>query len=227
MLGDDVYLRLQSFVIRAEVFGGEGLVGETHVHYRGGMAFGGGEIDEAAFGLAAGQFFECGDIDLDVEVAGVADDSAALHVFEVFAANDALVAGHGDVNVALFNCFGHGHDAETVHGGFDALHRIDFGDDDIGAESFGAHGDAAAAPAVTSDDNFEAGEQNVGGANHAVNGGLAGAVAVVEEVLGHRIVDGDDWIFERAVLGHGAESDDASGGFFGSGDDVGDEIGAL
>jgi len=62
-----------------------------------------------------------------------------LHMFEVLAADDALIAGHGDVNVALFNCFGHGPSrGKTVHRSFNALHRIDFGDDDIGAEALGA-----------------------------------------------------------------------------------------
>jgi len=37
----------------------------------------------------------------------------------------------------------------------------------------------------------------------------AGAVAIVEEMLGERIVHGDDRILERAVLGHGAQANDA------------------
>src|SRR6266481_9660061 len=48
VLGDDVNLRLEVFVIGAQIFGRKRLVGEAHVHYGSGMAFGGGEIDEAA-----------------------------------------------------------------------------------------------------------------------------------------------------------------------------------
>ena len=33
-----------------EVFQSEGLVGEAHIHNRGGMAFGAGKIDETSFG---------------------------------------------------------------------------------------------------------------------------------------------------------------------------------
>ena len=62
-----------------------------------------------------------------------------------------------------------------------ALRGIDFGDDHVGAEALGAHGDAASAPAVARDDHFEAGEQQIGGADDAVERGLAGAVAIVEE----------------------------------------------
>ena len=142
-------------------------------------------------------------------------------------ANHALVAGHGDENVAFLHRFGHRHDAEAVHYCFNALHGIDFGDDDVRAQAFCTHGHAAAAPAVAGDDDFEAREQDVSGANHAVNRGLTGAITVVEEMLGHRIIHRDDRILQRAVLGHGAQTDHAGGGFFGSGNHIRNEIGAL
>src|SRR6201999_4275210 len=127
----------------------------------------------------------------------------------------------------LFHGLFHGHHAEAVHHGFDAFHRIDFGDDNVRAESLSAHCHAAPAPAVTGHDDFQSGDQHVGGANNAVNRGLARAVAIVEEMLGHRIVHGDDRIFQGAVLGHGAQTNHAGGGFFGAGDHVSDQIGAL
>jgi len=48
----------------------------------------------------------------------------------MFAADDALVA----VTVmytSLPSPFGHGHYPEAVHSRFDALHRVDFGDDHV------------------------------------------------------------------------------------------------
>src|SRR6266404_441187 len=212
------------------------------------MAFGGGEVHKAAFAqqvdfaailefvfihkgtnftLAAGELLEGGDVNLDIEVAGVAHNRPALHFFEMLGANHALVAGHGDENVAFLHRFGHRHDAEAVHYSLNALHRIDFGDDDVRSQSLCAHGHAPATPAVPGDHDFEAREQDVGGSNDAVNRGLAGAVTVVEEVLGHGIVHGDDRILQRAVLGHGAQTNHAGGGFFRSGDHIGNEIGAL
>ena len=38
---------------------------------------------------------------------------------------------------------------------------------------------------------------------------MPGAVPVVEQVLGIRVVDRDDWIPQHAFLGHGAQPDDA------------------
>ena len=85
------------------------------------MPFGGGKVDQAAFGqhvqpapvaerilfheLARlpvrradlGQRFQ---IDLHIEVPGVAEDRAVLHALEMIARDHVLVAGHGDENVA-------------------------------------------------------------------------------------------------------------------------------
>src|ERR1700686_5252826 len=49
MLWNDVDLRLHRFMVLHQVFGGKRLVGEAHVHHRGGMPFGGGKIYEPAF----------------------------------------------------------------------------------------------------------------------------------------------------------------------------------
>ncbi len=91
----------------------------------------------------------------------------------------------------------------------------------------GARGEAASAPAVAGDDELRSGQQEIGGADDAVDGGLSGAVAVVEQVLGVGVVDGDDGITQHALLGHGAQADDAGGGLFGAADDVRELGGAL
>ena len=156
----------------------------------------------------------------------------------MFAADDVLVASDCDEDVAFFSGVSHRKYAEAIHHGFDSLHRIDFGDDDVSAMALGAHCNATSAPAVAGDNDLESGEEKIGGANDAVERGLASAVAVVEEMLGLRVVDGDDRIFQCAVFRHGAKADDAGGGFFGAGDDVfylfgalseehGDEVGAV
>src|SRR5579863_4437486 len=94
----------------------------------------------------------------------------------------ALVAGDGAENVAELGGFGHAHHAEAVHHGFEGFGGIDFGDDNFGATAPGARGEAAAAPSVAGDDELRSGEQEVGGADDAVDGGLSGAVAIVEQV---------------------------------------------
>ena len=149
-----------------------------------------------------------------------------------------LVAGDGAEHVADLGGFGHRHHAEAVHHGFERLRRIDFGDDDFGASAARAARKPASAPAVSGDHELRSGEQEVGGANDAVDGGLSGAVAVVEQVLGVGIVDRDDGITQHAFLRHGAQADDAGGGLFGAADHAvqrvvalgvqdGDQVGAV
>ena len=258
--GDVVDLGLEGLLVLEGPFGGEGLDGEGHVHDGGGVAVGGGEVNEAAFaedhdGVAGGdgeavdEFAEAflsflghlgeGDeVEFDVEVAGVTDQGAVFHDFEVFAADDVDVAGDGDKDVAFGGGFFHRHDLETVHDGFDGFDGIDFGDDHVTAEAAGAGGDAFAAVAVAGDDDGLAGDEVVGGADDAVQSGLAGAVAVVEKVLTHGVVDGHGRELKGAISFHGLEADDAGGRFFHRGDDVlgevfaggveeGDEIAAV
>ena len=160
-------------------------------------------------------------------MAGVANDGAALHFFEVLSADHAFVSRHGDVDVAFFHCFGHRHHAEAVHRGFDALDRVDFRNDHVRTKTLGAHSHATAAPTVPGNNYLLACKQHVRGSDDTVNRGLPGAVAIVKEVFRHRIVDGDDWVLQCSVLGHGAQTDYAGSGFFGPSNHVGDEIRAL
>ena len=98
---------------------------------------------------------------------------------------------------------------------------------DVGAVALHAHGQAAAAPAVAGDAHGAAGDEDVGGADDAVERALAGAVAVVEHVLGVGLVDGDDGEHEPALGLERLEADDAGGGLLGAADDVGRHVGPL
>src|SRR6266576_4457673 len=212
------------------------------------MAFGGGQVDEAAFAqqvdlasvfervlvdeVARGAFrrrhtLERGDIDLDVEVARVRNNRAIFHQGEMFFRQHALVAGDGAEDVAELGGFGHRHDAETVHDGLERFRGINFGDDDFSSGATGARGEAAAAPSVAGYDELRSGEQEIRGADDAVDGRLSGAVTVVEQVLGIGVVDGDDGKLQHAFLSHGAQADDAGRGLFRAADHAFESVGAL
>src|SRR4029077_15792208 len=133
----------------------------------------------------------------------------------------------GDENVAHLRSFVHGHHAEAVHHGFDGLGGIDFGDDHVCAVALGAHGHAASAPAVAGDDDFESGDEKIRSTDHAVESGLTCAVAIIEKVLGERVVHGDHGEFQRAVFRHGAQANHAGGGRFRAADDTLQQIAAL
>src|SRR5690606_2083243 len=134
----------------------------------------------------------------------VGDDGAVLHGAVVLFANHMGVARQGDEQVTLPGRALHGQHAEAVHGGLEGTYGVDLGDDDVGACTPGAHGEAAAAPSVPRHDDDGSRDQHVGGAEDPVQGALAGPVPVVEEVLGVGVVDGDDRELQDAIPGHGA-----------------------
>ena len=115
------------------------------------------------------------------------------------AGDDVLVAGRGAEDVADLRGLAIGMHLEAVHHGLERPQRIDLGDDHVRAHAVGARGDAATDPAVAGDDEPLAGEQDVRRADDPVDRRLAGAVAVVEHVLRHRLVDGDDREAELAL----------------------------
>ena len=154
------------------VLGRERLVREAHVHDDRRMALGGGDVDEPALGeqedppavgelelldevarLArlGGERAQRRDVDLDVEVARVADDRAVLHHLEVLARDHVLVAGRRAEDVADLRGLAHRHHLEAVHQRLERAHRVDLGDDHVRAESLGPHRDAAPDPAVAGD----------------------------------------------------------------------------
>ena len=108
---------------RTSVLDAQRLQREGDVHHRGRMALGGGQVDDAAVGQQVeapavgeavlarpgdaprgrrrlGQLGQLGEVELDVEVAGVGQQRAVLHPLEVLAAQDPARAGDGDEQVA-------------------------------------------------------------------------------------------------------------------------------
>ena len=132
------------------------------------------------------------EVDLDVEVAGVGEHGAVLHALEVLAAQHVARAGDGDEDVAALRRLQRRHHLEALHPRLERAQRVDLADDDLGARAARALRHAAPGPAVAEHDERLAGEQQVRGAQDPVERRLAGAVAVVEDALGARLVDRDD-----------------------------------
>ena len=174
----------------------------------------------AGFKVADGQGFQFRFIDFYVEMTGIGQDDAVFHVLHVFAADDILVAGEGDEDIADLSRFGHGHDFKPVENGFDGFDRVDFGDDDMGTEAFGTHSAALAAPAIAGDDDFLADDGQVRRAHDAVPRGLACAITVIEEVFAVRIVGCDHGELQFAGFVETVETVDASRRFFRAAEEV-------
>ena len=147
-------------------------------------------------------------------MAAVGENCTVFHHLDVLASDGLDAAGERDEDVADFRGFVHAHDLMAVHSGFERADRVDLGYDCLRAHAASAEGDAASAPAVAGEDHRLARPEDVGGSGDSVEGALARAVAVVEEVLRVGVIDGDDRVLELARFGKTAKADDACCGLF-------------
>ena len=109
------------------------------------------------------------------------------------------VARDGDEDVAALGRDERRHHLEALHARLERAHRVDLADDHLGAGAAGAQRDALAGAAVAEHDDRLARQQQVRRAQDAVERRLAGAVVVVEEALGARLVDRDHRAGEPAL----------------------------
>ncbi len=111
-----------------------------------------------------------------------------------------LHAGRGHEDVADLGGLIHGHDAETLQPRLQGGGGPHLGDDHVRPHAARAHRAAPPAVAISGHDEVLAGDQHRGGAQDAVDGGLAGPVDVVEVPLRLGVVHGDHRVEELAVV---------------------------
>src|SRR5450759_939535 len=153
-------------------------------------------------------------VDFDIEVPSVAQDGTVLHDAEMLLGDDLYIARASSEDLADSGGLEHGHDLIAFHVGFDGLDRIDFRNDDLGAEASGTHGYTLADPSVPGDDHDLAGDVHVGRPKNAVPGGLSRAETVVEEVFAQALVDPDDGERQFARVGQRTVAGDSGRGLF-------------
>ena len=214
---------------------GKDLVGEGAGHDEGGVAGGAAQVDETALGEeddvvavwheeavdlwldrddALGVGLEPGNVDLDVEVADVADDGIVLHDGEVGTGDDVAAAGGGDEDLADWCSLLHGENLEARDCGLESVDRINLGDQDTSTHGVQCLGAALADITETSDNSDLASNHDVGSTLDAVDERFSAAIQVVELGLCDGVVDVDGWAKETVllVLQHAVEVVDTGGG---------------
>ncbi len=144
-------------------------------------------------------------VDLDVHAAGVGEDGAVAHPLEVLGGQDVGAAGGGYEDLGFFARIQRGQNVEAVGVGFEAAHRVYLADGDAGAQPRGVARYPLAAPAVAEHDKALAADHQVRVLHDGREGGLARAVAVVEEVLAPGVVGRDGRELQHALALHGFE----------------------
>src|SRR3989338_7598682 len=120
---------------------------------------------------------------------GVGDYRTVLQVFEVFFANDVLVARNRNNNVGLLYRISQGHYAKAVQVRPQRLDRPGFYHDDARAHALRPLGKPLAAIDIPSYDEIGSGEQNVRRPQDSVDCGLGSSVVIVEQVLRGSVVN--------------------------------------
>ena len=118
--------------------------------------------------MGNGNLRQPGDGHLDIEMSCVAADCAVLHFQEMPFADHIIASCDGHEDVSLLRGLIHAHDLESVHYGLHCPDRVDFRDNDIGAEALGPHCHTLSAPAVSGHDHVLSGHDEVGGPVYAV-----------------------------------------------------------
>jgi hypothetical protein len=200
------------------------------------VAFGGYEVDDAAFGeqeqpTATREFvrvgvrphigldrhrqgFEAPHVDLHVEVPGVGEYGAVPHHRHVLGRDHVSGTGRGDEYLAERRGLGERQGAESAQHRVERADRVHLADQHVRAKAAGAFGNPAAAGAEARDHHHFAGQQDAGGAEQPVDDGLPRAVPVVKQSLHRRVAGRDHREGERALRGHPAQPQHPGGGAF-------------
>src|SRR5512136_2283825 len=113
-------------------------------------------------------------------MATVGQNSAILHDLKVRLVDGVQTTGDGDKDVTDAGRFEEWHYLVSIHDGFNSADGVDLGHYHLRSHAAGAHGYAAAAPAVAANHHILAGPEDVRGAGDAVDGALPRAITVIE-----------------------------------------------
>lgn len=158
---------------------------------------------------------EPGNVDLDVEVANVADNGIILHDLEVAANEDVTATSRGNEDLTLRSSLLHGGNLETGDGSLESVDGVDLGNNDTSAHGSKSLGTTLTHVTETSNDSDLTSNHNIGGTLDTVDEGFTASVKVVELGLGDRVVDVDGRDKELAFLQHAVKVVDTSGSLLG------------
>jgi len=151
------------------------------------------------------------DIELNVEMANVADNRVILHNRKVLATDNVTATGGGDKDVGLLDGLLHSRDLVTFHSGLESVDGINLGHNDTGTHALESSGRALANITISSNDSDLSGNHDIGGTLDSVNEGLAAPVEVVKLGLCDRVVDVDGRNSELVLPEHLVQVVDTGG----------------
>jgi hypothetical protein len=248
LLGQEVNTDGVSLGLGPEFDLGQDLVGERTGHDERGVTGGTTQVDQSTFGQeddvpaglhgvsvdlgldvgnGSGVGLQPRDIDFNVKVTNVADDSVGLHGLEVLADNDVSTTGGGDEDVGLRRGLVHGGHLVTGHGSLQGVDGVDLGNENSRTVRSQGFGTTLSDITETGDNGDLTGQHDIGGSLDTVDEGLSASVVVVKLGLGDRVVDVDGGDLESALSESLVQVVHTGGGLLGNTLDSGQELGVL
>ena len=121
-------------------------------------------------------------------MAGITNDRAILHLFKVLAIQNKFITSHRAKDVTLRSCFSHGHNPEAIHQCLKRGQRVNLGNNHIRTHASSPPRQTFAAPAVARHHKALASQQNISRTHNAIQRALPGAIAIVKQMFGQRII---------------------------------------
>lgn len=248
LLGQEVNTDGVSLRLGPELDLGQDLVGERTGHDERGVTGGTTQVDQSTFGQkndvlatlhgvpvdlglnvgdGGGVGLQPRNVDFDVEMTDVADNSIGLHSFEVLANDDVSTTGGSDEDVGLLGGLVHGGHLVTGHGSLQGVDGVDLSDENSRTVRSQGFGTALSDITETGDNGNLTGQHDVGGSLDTVDEGLSASVVVIELGLGNGVVDVDGGDLESALSESLVQVVNTGGGLLRDTLDSGQQLGEL
>lgn len=220
----------------------EDLIGERAGHDEGRVASCTAEIDQTTLGeeddvaaaghevsvnlgfdvlYALGVLLQPSNVDLDIEMANVANDGVVTHGLEVFTDEDVSAASRSNEDLAKSGSFLHSDNLVARNGSLQGIDGVNLGNKDVGTKAVESLGTSLANITITGDDGDLAGDHNISSTFDTIDEGFSASIKIVKFGLCDTVVDIDSRDQELVALEHSVEMVNTSGGL------LGDTIAAL
>lgn len=185
---------------------GKNLVGEGAGHDEGGVPGSAAQVNKTTLGEeddvattlhevsvnlrldvlnAHGVLLQPGNIDLDIEMANVADNGIVGHCLEVLGNQDITAACGSDENLAKAGSLLHGQNLVARNSSLKGIDRVNLGDNDARTHPMKSHSTALSNVTVTSDNGNLTSNHHICSTLDTIDERLTATVKVVELGLGH------------------------------------------
>jgi len=220
LLGEEVNANIVLGRLGPEGELSEHLIGERRRHNKGRMAISATEVDKTALReeedsatsrklieinlrldvSALGVSLQPLNVNLNIEVTDIANNSRVLHLKEMLRTDDIAASSGGNKDVTTGSSILHRGDFITLHDCLKSIDGVNFGNNNTSTLATKRLSTALSDITITSDNGNLSGNHDVGGTLNTVQQRLAAAIEVIELGLSNRVVNVDSRNLQLSLL---------------------------